>query len=89
LPDFSFEHVDGRKILPEIVGLWTPEHIEAKYRVIQEFRSESLLLAVLSDQVGTFRDLARDVIIFQTSLKIEIVLNTLRQLPVSSTRTVI
>ena len=30
VPDFVFRHDDGRVVLMEIIGFWTPEYLEAK-----------------------------------------------------------
>lgn len=32
LPDFTLRHADGREVLVEVVGFWTPEYLEEKLR---------------------------------------------------------
>ena len=46
IPDNLFRHDDGRKVLMEIVGFWTPEYIEAKLKTLHTFRDHRILLAV-------------------------------------------
>jgi predicted nuclease of restriction endonuclease-like RecB superfamily len=46
VPDFVFRHDDGRSVLMEIVGFWTPEYLEAKQRTLETFRPQKILLAV-------------------------------------------
>ncbi len=46
VPDFDFVHADGRKVLLEVVGYWTPEYLAHKVETIEKFRSENIFLAV-------------------------------------------
>jgi predicted nuclease of restriction endonuclease-like RecB superfamily len=46
VPDFVLRHADGREVLLEIVGFWTPEYLAAKRETIQKFRDHRILLAI-------------------------------------------
>ena len=46
LPDFVFRHDDGRAVLMEIVGFWTPEYLQAKLETLRIFHDHRILLAV-------------------------------------------
>jgi predicted nuclease of restriction endonuclease-like RecB superfamily len=46
LPDFTLRHADGRELLIELVGFWTPEYLEAKARKLAAARLDHLILVV-------------------------------------------
>jgi predicted nuclease of restriction endonuclease-like RecB superfamily len=46
LPDFALEHPDGRRVLFEIVGFWTPEYLDEKLAKIQKVDRDNLIVAV-------------------------------------------
>ncbi|PHQ43582.1 hypothetical protein Z052_02810 [Halorubrum sp. C191] len=46
LPDFAIEHPDGRRVVFEIVGFWTPEYLDEKLRKIREADRDNLIIAV-------------------------------------------
>ncbi|AEN07932.1 protein of unknown function DUF790 (plasmid) [halophilic archaeon DL31] len=46
LPDFALEHPDGRRVLFEIVGFWTPEYLDEKLAKIRETDRDNLVVAV-------------------------------------------
>jgi predicted nuclease of restriction endonuclease-like RecB superfamily len=46
LPDFAIEHPDGRRVLFEIVGFWTPEYLDEKLAKIRAANRENLIVAV-------------------------------------------
>src|SRR5437016_3487879 len=46
VPDFILRHDDGRTVLLEIVGFWTPEYLQAKFQTLQAFQEHRILLAV-------------------------------------------
>jgi len=45
-PDFCFKHPDGRRVLFEIVGFWTPESLDKKLAKIREADRGNLIVAV-------------------------------------------
>ena len=45
-PDFAVVAADGRRVLLEIVGYWTPEYLEHKARQLEKFVGQNILLAI-------------------------------------------
>jgi predicted nuclease of restriction endonuclease-like RecB superfamily len=46
VPDFKLVHEDGREVMLEIVGFWTPEYLAVKRETIKKFRDHRILLAI-------------------------------------------
>ena len=46
LPDFALKHPDGRRVLFEIVGFWTPEYLDEKLGKIRDADRDNLIVAV-------------------------------------------
>ena len=46
LPDFAIEHPDGRRVIFEIIGFWTPEYLEEKLAKIRAADRDNLIVAV-------------------------------------------
>ena len=46
LPDFAIEHPDGRRVVFEIVGFWTPEYLDEKLSKIRDADRDNLIVAV-------------------------------------------
>jgi len=46
LPDFGIEHPDGRRVILEIVGFWTPEYLSKKLAKIREADAANPVVAV-------------------------------------------
>jgi uncharacterized protein len=46
VPDFVFRRADGRQVLLEIAGYWTPEYLAAKRETMHRFLDRGVLLAV-------------------------------------------
>lgn len=84
IPDFVFQHADGRRVLLEIVGFWTPEYIEAKLRTLALFEGEPILLAVAetltkSDDGSASVAWPEGTVFFKTALKVKDVLERLAE----------
>ena len=79
IPDFAFRHEDGRTVLMEVIGFWTPEYLEAKLATLRLFARQPILLAVAEPLTRRLPDLSRDVIVFKSMLKIEDVVAKLRK----------
>ncbi|MFY7876304.1 MAG: DUF790 family protein, partial [Pirellula sp.] len=45
-PDFALVHENGSRVMLEIVGFWTPEYLQEKARVLEQFRHQPILLAI-------------------------------------------
>ncbi|WP_281196075.1 DUF790 family protein [Halorubrum sp. F4] len=46
LPDFALQHPDGRRVIFEIVGFWTPEYLTEKLEKIRDADRDNLIVAV-------------------------------------------
>jgi predicted nuclease of restriction endonuclease-like RecB superfamily len=79
VPDFVFQHDDGRKIFLEIVGFWTPEYLQAKIEKLKLFEEERILLAVVESVAAKWQDRPRNVILYKTALKLNDVLEALER----------
>jgi predicted nuclease of restriction endonuclease-like RecB superfamily len=79
VPDFVFRHDDGRTVLMEIVGFWTPEYLQAKLATLRLFAQDRILLAVASAAEETLPELPGRVIRYKTALKIQDVLDQLER----------
>jgi predicted nuclease of restriction endonuclease-like RecB superfamily len=78
VPDFVFRHTDGRTVLLEIVGFWTPEYLEAKLATLRRFGQTPILLAVAEPLRRGLPALPNVIVPYKTALKIKNVLERLR-----------
>lgn len=74
LPDFVFRHDDGRKVLLEIVGFWTPEYLQAKLQTLHVFRDHHILLAVSQQASEPFSQLGHELVRYKSALSVKDVL---------------
>ena len=77
VPDFVFQHDDGRTVLMEIVGFWTPEYLQAKLETLRVFRETPILLAVAHRIGESFPDSDANTIRYKSALLIKDVLERL------------
>jgi len=77
VPDFAFRRDDGRTVLLEIVGFWTPEYLQAKLETLRVFHDQPILLAVAERVSPCLIELPATVIPFKTSLAVKDVLERL------------
>ncbi len=77
VPDFALRHEDGRVVLMEIVGFWTPEYLEAKAATLREFGRHAILLAVAEPLRQKLPDLPHEIVTFKSVLKVNDVLSRL------------
>lgn len=68
VPDFVFTHTDGTEVVLEIVGYWTPEYVEAKFRKLSALRGVNLLVAVPRRLALRAGALPAEVLPFRTRL---------------------
>lgn len=71
VPDFALVHDDGREVLLEIIGFWTPEYLTAKAKTLSRFRDRNLLLAVSQMAADTMPELAVDAVTYKTTLSVK------------------
>ena len=74
VPDFVFRHDDGRTVLMEIVGFWTPEYLQAKLTTLRLFERHRILLAVAADVRETLGELSAGTIFYKSAVRIQDVL---------------
>ena len=79
VPDFVFEHGDGRRVLFEIVGFWTPEYLQAKAKTLEKFADERIVLAVSETAGKQVPELASGAIVFKSAPAIKDVLGRLKR----------
>ena len=79
LPDFVFDHEDGRRVLMEIVGFWTPEYLREKVKTLEIFREHNILLAVSETLEDKFPEMPMHVIKYKSALKLKDVLEYLER----------
>jgi len=73
LPDFAIEHPDGRRVLFEIVGFWTPEYLDEKLEKIREADRDNLIVAVserLDCASGDFEGMDDRVLWFKSGIHV-------------------
>ncbi len=80
IPDFVFRHMDGREVMMEVVGFWTPEYLAKKRETIRRFRDHTILLAVARRSIRDGATIPVGVIVYKTVLKLEPVLEELRKI---------
>lgn len=79
VPDFTFRHADGRSVLLEIVGFWTPEYLAAKLATVRAFAGHQLLLAIPENLAQTTANWTwpAEVLRFKSTLRVKDVLDRL------------
>ena len=77
VPDFVFRHSDGREVLLEIIGFWTPEYLEAKFKTLEAFREHKIVLAVSEAVAKELPELPPKTIRYKTALVLREVLAAL------------
>jgi hypothetical protein len=85
VPDFVFQHDDGRKVFLEIVGFWTPEYLRAKIEKLKLFDDEHIILAVAESVGEKLPAMSQEVILYKSALKLKDVLAALARESVRST----
>ncbi len=60
IPDFTFQHPDGRTGLLEIVGYWRPEYLRRKLEKLRRAGRRDLIIAI-SSRLNVSQDDLRDV----------------------------
>lgn len=71
VPDFVFRHSSGREVYLEVLGFWTPRHLQERLREFEHARSRNFLLAAWDELRGSREPLARvppHAIIFKRNL---------------------
>lgn len=78
VPDFVFEHEDGRRVPMEVVGFWTEEYLREKVRTLREFKGQHIILAVGEAGAKRISGLPPETIYYKGAILIKDVLARLR-----------
>lgn len=84
VPDFVFEHEDGRRVIMEVVGFWTEDYLREKVRTLREFREHHILLAVGEAGAKRISGLPAGTIFYKEALLLKDVLASLQQVGVET-----
>jgi len=79
VPDFVFRHEDGKEVLFEIVGFWTPEYLAHKREVLRRFRGRRILLGVSAKCLREGAAVPEGVVVYKSALTLEPVLAALER----------
>lgn len=79
VPDFVFRHDNGKVVLMEIIGFWTPEYIESRLKTLAVFEGSPILLAIHESTSHHFKAAGMEsrIITYKTALLIKPVLESL------------
>ena len=77
VPDFVFRHDDGRNVLMEIVGFWTPEYLQAKFQTLRTFAEQRILVAVAKGASRQVKEMPAGALVFGSALRPDVVLERL------------
>ena len=80
VPDFVFRHNDGRQVLMEVIGFWTPEYLRSKLDSLEAFRQHAILLAVAQSNKQHFEAQSQSMLFYKTAIKINEVVAILNAL---------
>jgi predicted nuclease of restriction endonuclease-like RecB superfamily len=79
VPDFVFRHEDGRNVLLEIIGFWTPEYLQKKLQTLATFADRQIVLAI-SHQVGQKLDeVPPQAVVYKSALHVGEILERLKE----------
>jgi uncharacterized protein len=83
IPDFVLTNADGRRVFLEILGFWTPRHLQERLKEFEHARLENFIIAASDELRGSREALTRvppHTIIFKSKLDpiaVELALNGL------------
>lgn len=80
VPDFVFRHHDGRQVLMEVVGFWTPEYLKSKLETLEAFGKHPILLAVAQSNKQHFEGRSQAMLFYKTVIKVDQVIAVLNAL---------
>lgn len=78
LPDFALSHEDGRKVLLEIVGFWTPQYLKEKAATLKLFEDQPILLLVDQSVAEKIPELPMKIITYKSAIILKDVLAYLK-----------
>ena len=77
VPDFVFVHEDGRRVLFEVIGFWTPEYLQQKWETLQLFQDKRILLAVAKSIHAKLPIHTTSVVLYKTEISVDEVVKQL------------
>jgi len=80
VPDFTFHHEDGTRVLLEIVGFWTPEYLTHKRKTLQQFRHHNILIAVPERSLREGVSTAENVLVYKTVVRVKALMEALERI---------
>ncbi|MCF7956052.1 MAG: DUF790 family protein [Phycisphaerae bacterium] len=80
VPDFVFRHKDGREVLMEIIGFWTPEYLAHRRETLKKFQHHNILLAIPESSLKVNIDSVNNIVPYKKALLIKTVLEALNKL---------
>ncbi len=80
VPDFVFRHDDGRQVLMEVIGFWTPEYLTSKLQTLEAFRQHPILLVVAQSNKQHFEGHSQAMLFYKTAIRINEVIALLNSL---------
>ncbi len=80
VPDFVLRHNDGRRVLMEVIGFWTPEYLRSKLDTLAAFHQHAILLAVAHSNKQHFEAHSASTLFYKTAIRIDDVLAILNPL---------
>jgi uncharacterized protein len=82
IPDFVFRRSDGKSVMLEIIGFWTPEYITARLATLAVFRETPILLAIHESTSHHFESAAATatIVTYKSALQVKSVLQALTSL---------
>jgi predicted nuclease of restriction endonuclease-like RecB superfamily len=80
VPDFVFRHKDGREVLMEIIGFWTPEYLAHRRETLRKFYKHNILLAIPESSLKVDADITKNVVPYKKALLLKPVLDALNKL---------
>jgi len=80
-PDFLLRHEDGRRVFLEIAGFWSKEYIAQKRQTLADFKDKTIILAVPKELAGQYGDLGQKVLVYNSRILIQDVMEVLEGIP--------
>ena len=84
VPDFVFRHEDGREVLLEIIGFWTPEYLEHKRQILRRFGQDRIILAVPATSLRERAVLGENILVYKSRLRLTPLLEILERIRASA-----
>ena len=73
VPDFVLRHEDGRELMLEIMGFWTPDYLEKKLETLRAFAHAPILIAAAEKNApeAWLADPPRNVLLYKSVVRVK------------------